>query len=155
MNTCTKCKTQLARGYNWYDSYFKHKINRCIDCAKKSSKDFRDADPLMQVLRVIRSRSKKLGLEFDLDRDKIVIPERCPLLGIELSYFEGPTSCSPSIDRKDPTKGYTMDNIWVISNKANIMKSNASYEEFQLMAKNWKEIQEKCNQTIDMFDEAT
>lgn len=40
---------------------------------------------------------------------------------------------SPSIDRIDSTKGYTRDNIQIISWKANSIKRNASLEELILL----------------------
>jgi hypothetical protein len=42
---------------------------------------------------------------------------------------------SPSIDRKDNTKGYTKDNVWVISQLANQMKSNATPEQLRAFAR--------------------
>ena len=44
-------------------------------------------------------------------------------------------SFSPSLDRIDSTKGYVPGNVWVISNKANRMKSNAAAEELIIFAK--------------------
>jgi hypothetical protein len=61
------------------------------------------------------------------------------LLGIPLFRAEGQDgarSNSPSLDRIDSSKGYTPDNIWVISNKANSIKSNATVEELETIAAN-------------------
>lgn len=41
-----------------------------------------------------------------------------------------------SLDRKDPTQGYTKDNVWVISQIANAMKWDSTKEERVLFA-NW------------------
>lgn len=60
----------------------------------------------------------------------IKIPERCPIMDQPLQYIPGGYSdYSPSVDRKDSTKGYTPDNIWVISSIANRMKWNATKEQ--------------------------
>lgn len=75
-------------------------------------------------------RSKKKGPFFDLKLEDIKIPDKCPILGIPL--FKGIGACcanSPSLDRKNPLLGYTKDNVWVISHKANSMKRDASPEE--------------------------
>ena len=39
-------------------------------------------------------------------------------------------------DKKDPTKGYTSDNVWVISQLANAMKWDSTPEERKAFA-NW------------------
>lgn len=45
---------------------------------------------------------------------------------------------SPTLDRKDSTRGYVPDNVWVISHRANRMKNNATLEEMELLVKNWQ-----------------
>lgn len=82
-----------------------------------------------------KSRAEQNGLEFDLEISDIVIPKTCPCLGIEIVPGEKDgISNSPSIDRIDSTKGYTKDNIWVISYKANRIKNNATPEELLAVA---------------------
>jgi hypothetical protein len=39
-----------------------------------------------------------------------------------------------SIDRIDPSKGYTPDNVWLISQRANRIKNDATPEELKLIA---------------------
>lgn len=39
------------------------------------------------------------------------------------------------VDRKDPTQGYTKDNVWVISQLANAMKWDSTKEERLAFAK--------------------
>lgn len=82
------------------------------------------------ILARCKKRALKNNLEFNLEISDIVIPDTCPVLGIPLIKGQGKvTKNSPSVDRIDPNKGYTKDNIQVISQLANAMKSNASPED--------------------------
>ncbi len=45
---------------------------------------------------------------------------------------------SPSLDKIIPKLGYVKGNVWVVSNKANRIKSNATIEELELLVKNLK-----------------
>lgn len=47
----------------------------------------------------------------------------------------GGAAPAPSLDRFDNAKGYTPENIVVISSRANRLKSNASLEELQAIVK--------------------
>lgn len=78
-----------------------------------------------------KQRARKRGIEFTITRDDIKIPEFCPILGIKINTLGRGRmqQDSPSLDKMDPSKGYTPDNIWVISWRANRMKSDASPEE--------------------------
>jgi len=88
-------------------------------------------------------RAKARGRQFDLKLEDVVIPERCPALGLPL-YVQGGkrTDFSPTLDRIDSRKGYTKDNVRVISWRANRVKYDASAEEL-IMIGQWL-IREQC-----------
>lgn len=81
-------------------------------------------------------RAREKGLPFEITQDDIKIPDVCPLLGIPLIHgkTQRPTDNSPSLDRIDSSKGYTRDNVWVISFRANAIKRDASPEELMRLA---------------------
>ena len=91
--------------------------------------------PIKYMYDIVRDRAHRKGLEFTITRDDIIIPSHCPILGIPL--FSTPrktTDNTPSLDRIDNTKGYTKDNIHVISNRANRIKSDSTAEELEIIA---------------------
>lgn len=63
------------------------------------------------------------------------IPKVCPALGIELDYNVSGYRLdnSPSLDRINNEIGYTLDNIHIISMRANRIKNDATIEELQLL----------------------
>src|SRR5688572_28502973 len=89
-------------------------------------------EPRTMMLWGAKRRAKARGLEFNLSVDDVVIPDLCPVLGIPLVRGDGRwTDNSPSLDRVDNSKGYTPDNICVISRRANTLKTNASLTELE------------------------
>lgn len=80
-----------------------------------------------------RARAKKRGLPHTLTKNDIVIPEVCPVLGIKIRKGDNLTKTghSPSLDRMDNSKGYTPENVRVISLRANRLKSDATIEEMR------------------------
>jgi hypothetical protein len=91
-----------------------------------------------------KRRAKEAGMEYALCyRDVLPLcPDRCPALGIELDYGvkgqKGARWNSPTIDRLDNTRGYTPDNIAVISYRANSIKQAATAAEIRAVA-DWLE----------------
>jgi hypothetical protein len=84
-----------------------------------------------------KSRAQTKGLEFDLVVEDIVIPTHCPIMGVALEVHKGKSGAyksSPSLDRIDNSKGYTKDNVWVISQLANAMKGSATPSEMETFA---------------------
>lgn len=83
----------------------------------------------------LKNRAKQKSIEFNLtltDLNNLPIPITCPVLGIPLRTERGrQTDNSISIDRIDSSKGYTINNIIVVSWKANRLKSNASLIEMR------------------------
>lgn len=84
-----------------------------------------------------KARAKKAGLDFNLTLDDIIVPEVCPLLNIPIFQSLRKTSPnSPSLDRINSHNGYVKGNVWVVSHKANRLKSDASREELKLLTDN-------------------
>ncbi len=85
-----------------------------------------------QMLASAKSRAKKKNIPFNLELSDIKIPQFCPLLGMELQRNKNGEcrDTSPSLDRKTPELGYVKGNVWVISQKANMMKNNGTIDEF-------------------------
>ncbi len=79
-----------------------------------------------------RRRAKLYGIEFSLTHEDIVVPKKCPVLGIALSSVEGTRAnrdSSPSLDRRDNSRGYVKGNVHVISWRANNLKSDGTVKE--------------------------
>ena len=94
-----------------------------------------------RMLNAARARSKSKNLDFSIDETDFDIPEKCPLLGIDLFIADGRKAVknnSPSLDRIDSKKGYVKGNVWVISHRANTIKSDACVEEIEKLLQNWK-----------------
>lgn len=89
------------------------------------------------MLNSCRSRAAREGLEFNLIKEDLVIPDKCPYLQIPLTLIlgEGKKESNISVDRIDPTKGYIKGNVQVLSKKANTMKSNATEKELLTFAR--------------------
>jgi hypothetical protein len=93
---------------------------------------------LQMLLNASRQRSKKKLRENTLTLEDIknIYPEDglCPIFGTKLVFGDaGFREDSPSIDRIDSTKGYTKDNVQIISWKANRIKMNSSVQELELI----------------------
>lgn len=104
---------------------------------KENSKAYYHKRPDVGMWSRAKKRAIKKGIAFDIEVSDIVIPEQCPILGIILKVEEGSSGASsPSLDRIDPTKGYVKGNIWVISHKANTVKSDLTLQELYTVLKN-------------------
>jgi hypothetical protein len=96
-------------------------------------------NPKKKLLSSAKNRAKIKNIEFNLTEDDLRIPETCPALGILLIQAKDRhNKHSPSVDRLDAAKGYTKDNINIISHHANTIKSDATFEEFEAIYKWWK-----------------
>jgi hypothetical protein len=90
-----------------------------------------------KMLARARHRAKKNNLPFNIELADIVIPERCPLLGIKLESNTDKTSPNnPSLDKIIPEKGYVKGNIWVVSLRANKLKNDATLQELKTLVEN-------------------
>jgi hypothetical protein len=85
-----------------------------------------------------KQTAKARGFEFNLDIEDIIIPDKCPLLEIDLSFGVENKHLPNyySIDRIDNSKGYIKGNVQIISRLANTMKNNATKEQLITFSKN-------------------
>lgn len=86
-----------------------------------------------------KRRATERGLRFDIDVAHVVIPERCPILGVRLVITAGTgrhQRNTATLDRIKPQLGYVPGNVAVISWRANRIKHNATLEEILALA-NW------------------
>ncbi len=104
---------------------------------KKPEGTLKRDDRRYKMYHNAQHRAKKKGIPFTISMDDIVIPEVCPLLGIPLVSTSDKTDPrNPSLDQKVPGKGYTPDNIWVISYRANALKWDATLTELKTLVEN-------------------
>ena len=92
---------------------------------------------LKQLINNLKASAKKRNIFFDLttkDIDDLGIPLTCPVLGIPIFFHrERVQDDSISFDRIDSTKGYTKDNVVIVSQRANKLKSDATLEEMEAL----------------------
>lgn len=101
---------------------------RAVWSKKWYNEDF-EKNPHKYMLKYAKNRAREKDLPFDLDLEWCInnTPTVCPIMGVELVFRGG--DYAPSIDRKIPALGYTKENCWIISNKANKMKWDSTREE--------------------------
>ena len=98
-----------------------------------------------QKVYAAKNRAKQKNIYFELTEQDIkdVWPEdnKCPALGIPLKRNEG-VLCdnSSSLDRVDNNKGYTKDNIQIVSTLANHIMSSATPDQVLQVGHYFKEL---------------
>jgi len=92
------------------------------------------------IYRRLKHSAKSRGIRFDLsltDLNNLTFPITCPILGMPLKFNRGQMQDnSYSIDRINSSLGYTVNNIRVISWRANRLKNDATNEELIKLANN-------------------
>lgn len=87
-----------------------------------------------------KRRAKELGLPFSITMEHLlsIYPKdgNCPALGITMEWGGGISGRdnSPSLDRRVPSAGYVCGNVRFISNRANMLKNNATADEMRRVA---------------------
>jgi hypothetical protein len=117
-------------------------MDRVRASGRKAAAKRRTERPELPLFYGARHRAKRDGIEFNITIEDIVIPDRCPLLGVEFKNGAGkPHPNSPSLDKIDPSGGYTRGNVWVISYRANQIKNDATADELLQIAHTLKSIE--------------
>lgn len=87
----------------------------CHSCRKRN---YAKRNPLRYAYNNLKQNAKRRGKEFDLTFDQF----RKWAIRTDYIVAKGRSSESYTIDRIDNTKGYTVDNIQILSNADNVRK---------------------------------
>lgn len=155
---CSKCKVNPRRnGNSW-----------CYSCKYEYEKSYRASHPkprsapwkknmdswFKQKLFTLKYNAKRSNREFTITEDDLrnAYTDYCPIFGIKLRYIEDGKSkfkTNVSVDRIDSTKGYIPGNIWIISLKANICKSDLTIKELRnLYEQTLKKLNDTTQSTV-------
>ena len=109
MKKAAKCKTPYCRKYAAKNSTLCHACNK---------RNYRDRNPVEASYQNLRSNARRRGKQFDITLEEF------REFAIECNYITGKGRHKDGfhVDRIDPTKGYTKDNIQVLTNSENVKK---------------------------------
>lgn len=100
--------------------------------------------PELSLWAGAKYRATQRGIIFTMTpEDLLPLPILCLVFGFALEY-KSPLRFNPrsaSIDRIVPDKGYTKDNVIIVSLRANVIKNTATPEEIQAVATFYAQLQ--------------
>ena len=141
------CKLCI-RAYNkkWHKTLGKNYYIEHKEILNAQSRAHRGRNPEKRLWLSARTRARLKNLPFNIQVGSIVIPKRCPALGIVLQSPVGKEATravdsSPSLDRFKPELGYVMGNVFVVSRLANIIKNNATADQVLSVGRWMKKIE--------------
>lgn len=115
-------------------------VNKRYREKNKHTLDYR----IMHMCAKAKTRAKKKGWDFDLDKDYIKsiwpVDNLCPVYKTPFVMCETNSNQNASLDRIDSSKGYVKGNVMVISWRANNLKSDASLHELEVLVEYLKRI---------------
>jgi len=115
----------------------------CVECSRtdlyQSDRDrYRAMENTMSYqFRQRRNQALKKGITFTVELADIEQPEFCPVLGIKLNYSWGGKTgnlrdpAKATLDKVIPELGYVSGNVFIISWRANKLKSDMTFEELE------------------------
>jgi hypothetical protein len=135
---CSKCQEEKDVSYFYSDRHNRDGLkSECKNCHKQDFNNRRDSDIINRLLKSCKQSAKQRKLTFNLSREDILIPLKCPILNIDLYFNNEMGHNSPSIDRINSNLGYTTNNIIVCSWRANHIKGDATIDEMYALYNNW------------------
>jgi len=112
----------------------------CTQCAKEiyqitDRDNYRTSNTLYRQFCTRMQSAKRNNIPFLIEFESIEQPKFCPVLGIELNYSWSGNGirddAKATIDKVIPSLGYVPGNVFVISWRANKLKSNMTLDELQ------------------------
>ena len=138
---CTKCGIEKEYTEEFFPKREGGRLR--ADCRKCYNKYYRDNNHRYLKASMIydaKMRAKKKDMDFNLVKEEVHFPERCPGLNIKLVHGREDWKNSPTIDRIDNSKGYVLDNCIVVSCLANTIKNSATPTEILKVGKFYRQL---------------
>ena len=158
MKRCNLCKeVKPLEEFSKLHCTLDGRAYQCLPCARAKAKWYRDqrrdiynksqketraqeSGFIPQLLHSAKTRAKKKGMEFDLDKDFITkllhgTEYKCQVTGetmtLESNGYDERNLNKASLDRINSSKGYTKDNVRFVCWAVNMMKSNLTEDQFK------------------------
>jgi hypothetical protein len=125
------CASRKTRATNLTEIlYRKQNKDRYKQLNKTKYIERRNTRPWEFMIISARNRARTNGILFDLSNNwaKLRWTGRCELTHIPFVVGGKRSAFSASLDRKDPNKGYTQDNCWIILWGINLLKQGDKLE---------------------------
>lgn len=120
----------------------------CIECSRevyavRDREDYRNGDTFKRQYSSRMQYAKRNNIPFTIKYEDIEKPKYCPVFGIELNYgWSGLDRRDPAkatFDKLNPELGYVPGNVFVISWRANKLKSDMTHKELKQIIKYMRE----------------
>ena len=146
-SVCKCCAKKRDRGYR---EKTKGEMNENLNLVYEDYKGNDDERKLATILhKNARSRALKHNREFTLSiEDLLPLPAFCQYTGVPLMYNRENHDHSASLDRIDNDKGYTKENIRIVTQKVNKTKSGTSVDEMLEKVKLFTTVLKELGKTI-------
>lgn len=140
-NECKACSSERSKAAH---------VGEAAVAKVKKAKEWKQKNPkntwVSWAVYRAKRRAKVKGVPFDLCTKQLLplVPDVCPVFGTPFTFIgnvSGGSDTSPSIDRINPKKGYVIENIAIISVKANAIKSAYTSDDLMKVAKWLKDIE--------------
>jgi hypothetical protein len=141
-NGCVECHSKTKRSTPKYGKIGRPRKQELFigppkPKKKHPAKPVTDFDFWVRRNRGQRTERTQLSIEYY----QTLYVTHCPLLGLKLTYENCGAKVAPAnyatLDKIDPAKGYTKNNVQILSFRANTLKGDATLEELKLIVKNW------------------
>lgn len=155
---CRKCNTYKSEEHFFEDRHQQYRNFKGVECKECQqirkqkywkTKEVVNLDKFLKILlngcksRISRGKMSYRNLKFDLDAEFLknlwtAQNGECAISGIPMTYIHGSGkhTTNASIDRIDPLKGYTKDNVQLVCSQVNMMKSNMEMDELYMFCEN-------------------
>jgi hypothetical protein len=120
----------------------------CLECGKtiyqvKDRDDYRYQNTFYRQFISRKQKAIKAGIPFTIEFNQLEKPEFCPIFNTKLNYGWSGLKCrdpnKATIDKLIPELGYVSGNVFIISWRANKLKSDMSINELEKIMKYIKE----------------